>query len=173
MRYHARRRAFLDGWHKLIMAAIIIGGSAAFTGLLGSSSDAPRWAALALTVLATLDLVIGLSHRARDHEMLYRRFSALATGVATTPEPTAENVRRWTADRLRIEADEPPVYRALDIACHNEMIQAYGIDARRLVPLGWRAPLKNFLRFNSSRFPNYEELGKEPPTGPRYPAPAE
>ena len=35
-------------------------------------------------------------------------------------------LRSFVACRLTIEADEPPVLRALDVLCHNEMCRADG-----------------------------------------------
>ena len=60
------------------------------------------------------------SHRSRDHELLFRRFSNLAIGIRTT-DPSEKSYLKWIRDRLLIEADEPPVYYALEADCDNEV----------------------------------------------------
>ena len=68
-RYHQRRRGYLEGVHKLTMLLIIVAGSAAVSTVLGDL----RSLALVAAILAAIDLVYAPSHKARDHEMLFRR----------------------------------------------------------------------------------------------------
>ena len=113
MRYHQRRRAFYERTHNVIMFLIVISGSTAF-------SDLAVYSVPIATALAALDLVWKPSHRARDHEMLFRRFSDLAIAVRTGDE-SEENYGKWKKERITIEADEPPVYWALANDCYNEV----------------------------------------------------
>ena len=128
MRYHQRRRGFYDFFHKTFMFLIVVAGSAAFSGLSG------MFAAVA-AVLASIDLVWGLSHRARDHEVLFRRFSDLAIRIRTE-EQTEASYRVWMGERVSIEKDEPPIYWALEADCDNEVRRARSKDAE-LVKIGW------------------------------------
>ena len=72
-RYHAHRRSFFDTLHKLTMLGVLLTGSAAFSNFLGQ----PEWFGAAAAVLAALDMVFGYSHKARDHEMSFRRYADL------------------------------------------------------------------------------------------------
>ena len=123
MRYHQRRRGWYDALHKTSMLVIIICGSA--VNLL----DSPQWMGylgVAVAAFAALDLVFGLSHRARDHEMLFRRFSDLAMKVrAVASEPSQQDYAEWQRERVDIEKDEPPIYVALDADCDNEVRRAW------------------------------------------------
>ncbi len=129
MRYHQRRRGFYDFFHKAFMFLIVVAGSSAtFSGLSGVF-------AVIAAVLAAIDLVWGLSHRARDHEMLFRRFSDLAIKIRTE-EQTEASYREWMGERVSIEKDEPPIYWALEADCDNEVRRARGKDTE-LARIGW------------------------------------
>ena len=92
-----------------------------------AGAESPRWvkwfAALA-AILGAFDLVIGYGHRANQHRDLKRRFCVLERKlIQADPQ---QNVQQLKVERSEIEADEPPVFRALDAQCHNEMCAAMG-----------------------------------------------
>ena len=145
MRYHQRRRGFYDSFHKAVMFLIVVLGSAAFAEVI---VEAPYLAAAA-AVLAAIHLVWGLSNRARDHEILFRRFSDLAIKIRSE-EATSESYASWKKERISIETDEPPIFKALEADCDNEVRHAWGRD-KKLVHVGlwsrltmnWRRHAKN------------------------------
>lgn len=125
-RYHGRRNAFFDRWHKTTLLAGVLGGSAAMASL---GKGAPAWLLLAgggiVAVLSALDLVVGTAEMARKHNDLRRRFCELERVIQKTPACTEERVAEWTSERLSIESDEPPVYVALDILVENELARTF------------------------------------------------
>jgi hypothetical protein len=131
LRYHQRRRRHFEWLHRLVMLGIILCGSAAFAG----AADSPHWFGLAGAVLGALDLVFAFSHRARDRQELHRRFTDLAKAMRAVDAPAAEDLRRWSRERLDIESDEPPIYWAVEASCFNEVALARGHRADALVPL--------------------------------------
>ena len=144
MRYHQRRRGFFDSGHKIAMFLIIAFGSAAFADIT------IYFAGLAAAVAAG-NLVWNPSHRARDHEILFRRFSDLATRVRTS-EPTHANFNGWLGERITIETEEPPIYKALEADCDNEVRRAWGRDSQP-VQIGWWARVTmNLLRHDQKSF---------------------
>ena len=136
------------------MFFIVLLSSGTLVTLLNDAANQKLCAAASVivTVLATLDLVVGFSRRAKDHEVLYKQFHDLLIDIQTTPELNLEILNHWKRRRLNIEADEPPIYRALDISCHNEEAQAQGFSRheRRDIPYFERV----FMHF--FRFPNKE-----------------
>lgn len=135
-RYHARRQSFFDRWHKVTAAAGVIFGSAAAVNLLGHGPQGLSIAAaLAVTALSAIDLVVGTAPMARLHHDLKRRFLTLEGDLSCTAAPAEQDVFRWKRERLAIEADEPPVYVALDLLCENEMSRAKGTPLR--AKLSW------------------------------------
>ena len=135
MRYHQRMRGFCERYHRFNMFLIIIFGSAAFSKVF----DWSEYLGAAAAVLAAIELVWGLSHRARDHGMLHRRFSDLAIDIRTT-SPSSDSYEKWVKERINIEADEQPIYWALEADCDNEVRRAWGKD-KELVQIGWWARL--------------------------------
>lgn len=133
-RYHARRMAFFDRWHKVTGFVGVLGASAVFVAM---AEHVPVWLATTgaglVVVMSSIDLVVGFSVMARCHNDLRRRFCLLEAAIAAKPEAKASELARWTEERLNIEADEPPVYVALDLQCDNELRRATGRDPE---PLG-------------------------------------
>ncbi len=129
MRYHQRRRGFYDRTHKSIMFFVVLAGSAAFSGI------GEYFGAIA-AMLAAADLVWSPSHKARDHEMLFRRFSELAIAIRTAALPDRSRYEEWVQARINIETNEPPIYWALEADCDNEVRRAWGKD-NELVNIGW------------------------------------
>ena len=151
VRYHSRRIGFFDGWHRFTNAIGVIFGSATFFTLLNNLDPLyPAVAVAFVTVFSTVDLVIGTTVKARLHEALCRRFISLERHMELAPRPIdPEILSQCTADRLEIEADEPPVYRVLDIICHNELLIAMGgYGQKNLAPVRfyerWLSHLSNF-----------------------------
>ena len=53
---------------------------------------------------------------------------------------TPESLVELRTRRLDVEAAEPPVYRVLDVLCHNELVTALGRDpAHRLAVTKWQS----------------------------------
>jgi len=159
LRYHQRRRAFYDGWHRIIMFALILIGSASFADVVTHLSfytiTISGWGGLVVAALAALDLVFSLGDKARDHEILHRRFTDLAISIRTEAE-TPERLQLWERRRLEMETDEPPIFWALEASCDNEVIKAWGRDVKNgLVALSpWQRLMMNYLRFQGTDFPH-------------------
>lgn len=139
VRYHARRQAFFDRWRRVTSAVGVIFGSAAAVDLLNVGGHVVATvAAFIVAVVSAFDLVVGTGEMARRHDDLRRRFIALEAKIEALDEPTREQVAELCVERLTIEMDEPPTYRALDILCWNE--QAIATDRAHLVRSvgGWQ-----------------------------------
>jgi hypothetical protein len=137
IRYHQRRRAWLELCHRAIMFAIIVSGSAA---LLDTFQGAlrPEWCALFAAVLGAVDLVTGISVSARDYAILQGKFSALLAEMTRIGEPSDEQVREWTARRIEVEAEEPAIYWVVEADCDNEIARMKGHHKATVkIPL-WR-----------------------------------
>lgn len=134
-RYHSRRQGFFDRWRLMTSGANVVFGSAAAVNVV---TQGGAWltlaAAFVVTVLSTIDLVVGSSAMARLHSDLRRQFLAIEGEIRCKPDTTREDIERWTVQRLRIEADEPPVYVGLDLLCENELARAYGYPPRAVLP---------------------------------------
>jgi len=125
IRYHQRRRNFFDWVNRLSMFALIICGSATFAKYLGFV----EYYAAAITIIAAFNLVWAPSHKSRDHEILFKRFSNLAVQIRTT-QASEKAYGEWLKERINIETEEPPIYNALEADCDNEVRRAWGRDEK-------------------------------------------
>ncbi len=159
VRYHQVRRAFYDGWHRWLMLAIIVAGSASVTDALAGHQKA---LALLTAIFGAMDLVFALSDRARDHEFLMRRFAALMAGIRRNASPTPSDLEGWRAERVEIESDEPAIYWALEAVCYNEVARAFDRDRSAEVYVPWHYRVfRNYLRFEPTRFKSLGELAAQ------------
>lgn len=148
MRYHQRRRAHYDRLHKIGRLGVLLAGSSAIAQFHSVI------AGLVVVVLSALDLTFELSAKARDHEFLYRRFNELAQKLRCEQRPTDDHVMEWINERLRIEADEPPAYWALEADCYNEVLYARGLNQMDAPTLtSYQRLLMNYMTFAKARFP--------------------
>lgn len=134
VRYHERRLMFFERWRRTTaFLSVLLGSAAAADVLRAGGHQLALAASFAVSVLAAFELVIGTGEMARKHDDLRRRFIKLEAKILGEPEPSQETVNAWCSDRLDIESDEPPTYKALDLLCENE--QAIATGTKRWVPL--------------------------------------
>jgi hypothetical protein len=155
IRYHIRRRRFFETWHLGTMAVALIFSSAAVASVLGLQDEHNRlgaWLAAVVAVVTSLELVIGTSRKARLHDDLARRFIVVEKAMILVGEPDAVSLRAFTAERLGIEADEPPIYRVLDVMCRNELMRAMGYRPEQLSPVTWlQRRLAHFMDYGEHK----------------------
>lgn len=142
VRYHDRRRGFFDRLHRLTnLLTILMAGSVLYD--LGKTGETAGWLVVlsaAAALLAALDMVVGYSAWARRHHDLKTRFCALEIDMLSGGLAPA-TWQAYAVRRLQIERDEPPVFRALDLLCRDELLIAEGITHERapgeFSGLGW------------------------------------
>ena len=98
-----------------------------------------------------MDTVFKFSAKAKLHNELCHRFTELAASMAEW-SATENNYRAACAARLRIEANEPPTKRLVDIHARNEELQARGYSSEHFAPLsGPQRWLGCFITFDVER----------------------
>jgi hypothetical protein len=137
-RYHDRRLAHYEFLHRVTnVSAVLIAGIVLFELAGAESPSAFKWLAAVAAVLAAFDVVVGFSRQAELHRDLKRKFAALEAEMETG----SLTVEHATARRLVIEADEPPVFHALNTLAHNELCIALGHkwsdEPCHLTRIGW------------------------------------
>jgi hypothetical protein len=121
LRYHQRRRAFYESSHRWLMFTIIVLGSAGASALVPATLIA-----FAAALVGAIDLVWSPGSHARDHLVLHQSFSTLLAEMVRTTKPDADGLAEWRGRRVEIEANEPPIYWALEKDCYNEICRARG-----------------------------------------------
>lgn len=147
MRYHQRRRGFYDLGYRVLMLTIIVSGSLAAVN---------EWKQIGLgAVIAAISLVWSPAYKARSHEMLFRRFADLSIEMQSK-NGTASNYRKWKNKRIEIEADELPIYYALEADCDNQVRRALGRDRTLLKIAWWRRLTMSIWRHRPGVYPEYK-----------------
>jgi hypothetical protein len=140
IRYHMRRQAFFEIWQRLTSGVGVVFGSAALGALLTQLGkdfpSLPIYAAAIVTLATGLDLVVGTARMAWTHAALRKRFIDLEKKLLGSDQLSEAEYALLFRERLDIEADEPPVLRALDTICHNDLVQALGMNDHQ-VSLPW------------------------------------
>lgn len=154
IKYHTRRQGFYDSWNNVTNAVSILLGAgtvAALAHQLPLSDVLSFLFPIAITIFSTLNLVWGTSRKARTHNDLHRRFVALERKMVSRTEVDEQAWRACRAERVEIEADEPPTMFVVSVLCHNEVVRANGAGEYYAVPL-WQRWLGQFWAFPDARF---------------------
>lgn len=124
--YHSARLRWFELQHRVLMFAIVLFGTAGVATLFGTGGSGVLAALTAL--LASADLVLDLRGKAQLHDALKRRYYMLLAKLDEEPDASAAKLRRWNARIIRITAEEPVSYRAVDALARNEAIDTLGLD---------------------------------------------
>lgn len=128
IRYHMRREAFFVRWHRVNLFVAMISSSAAVvalgTKLSPAASALPLLGAALAAVVSAIDLLVGPLEQAKRHYELRQRFTRLAQQICGDDQSVEGKLVDRKCERLEIEREEPPIYRALDLLCHFELLKA-------------------------------------------------
>jgi hypothetical protein len=106
IRYHQRRRAFYDRLDKTSNMLSLILGSAAIYGILQvNAKEVALIASAAVTVVSSINLVVGSAQRGRDHTDFMRKYVELEKRMLGVASETL--LLEIQSTRLSIEAEEP------------------------------------------------------------------
>jgi hypothetical protein len=81
-----------------------------------------------------VDVTLQFSKKASKHAELKQKFTELAQEILSR-EPTPDNLRWARTERVRIERDEPPVRRLVDLQAMNDEYRSRGMPEDHLIPL--------------------------------------
>lgn len=162
IRYHDRRRAFYEFADGSSSWLSLISGSAAVAALINTAFP-DGWAIVFGCITAVTGLfmvVMRPASMAALHAQLKQRFVGLRIKLAKVGEDvSAEQLTLFEVERLDIEREEPPIYRALDLVCHNEVALAMGKNdpahLYRLPP--YKRLTANLWRWDTNEVPSVAE----------------
>lgn len=155
IRYHDRRTGFFDNLHRITNALTVLLAGIIFVELFGGKVPcALQWLAGLSAALSIVDFVVGYSERADRHRNLKRQFAELEADIAGSDPNNSAQWNAFVGRRVRIEGKEPPIYRALDLQCQNELLIAEGYSmkehAEKFSYLNcWQSVTAHFLRWSN------------------------
>lgn len=139
IRYHTSRRQFFEAVDALTVGiSLVIISSIVYLALTDwFGQEGVACLAALVTILWVLNLAFGIRKKTLLHNDLAKRFVDLEKKMIAVDEPSDEEIRQWTNERLDIEKDEPTKRIILDCIMHNEMVKAYGYPEQYLLDVKW------------------------------------
>lgn len=148
IRYHGKRRRFFDAWHNIANALAALTGSSSFIAIYSGNNEIAKYCSAVVACATSLDLVMGFSSKAQLHNELQKKFSALLNEMILE-DLTEDTLKKWNAERVSIEKDEPTSLTLLVDICHNEVAIAMGHHNYVLANIcEWRRKLSHFFSFD-------------------------
>ena len=158
-RYHTHRRTFFDWCHRWMMVAVLVSGSSAVAVLSGAFGSEVSSGVVSIvimlipTTVGAVSVVWNLTDRARDHELLARRFYQIAKTI-NVEEADPGQVNKWRMEILGASQEEPAVFYALHAECYNAATRSLGYGEDKLRQISrWRYHLRNWVPFSAGDFP--------------------
>ena len=160
-RYHERRVIYYTRADNVITTIALLAGSGVAWSILNKW---PQAGSVTLSLLVAVVSFVGLTMRpaymASLHARLKQQFVDLSAQLLGMDDSNAESVLAIERQRLQIERDEPPVYRALDLICHNEVCRAWGRcspDVMWVLPW-YMAMAPQLVHWNTNDVPSEEDV---------------
>lgn len=158
IRYHDHQERTYDALHtggRFITLLLSLG---AVGKIISKHPEAGAWLALVVAVVSAAEMAFGFTKKARLHNDLKRRFCSLEEDLCQYRHapPSEASVIALECKRLKIEADEPPTKRVLNVMCHNEVcIADERLDHVRPIRL-WRRLLGPYVQFQGWQVPRQQ-----------------
>lgn len=140
-RYHSHRQRYFDRWHQVVIFfALAFSALPVFVFRTELATYLPSWASivppLLVSLVASLDLLVGFSQRARTHTDFIRQFTDLERQLVAPDGKEDTTVALVHGEVLALEATEPPVLQVLDTLCQNELLRAEDYSLELQVDVG-------------------------------------
>ena len=130
MRYHARRRAFLEFLARLDPALSLVLGAATFGTLITGFPKIAACAAFATTASSATNLAFGTADRARRHDTLFRQWAEFRAELASIESENERELQYLEVKRAKLDGECPGQLTALSVICENEEKAQRGDEGR-------------------------------------------
>ena len=127
IRYHSKRQAFYERLDRLSDFTLLLLGSGTVVLVLQEYPGMAVAAGFCVAFISSLRHVYSYGAKAGLHSRFVRDFTQLEKRLRA--DDSIDTVAAVEEERLEIESAEPPVMRALDVICHNELLVAMEIDS--------------------------------------------
>lgn len=119
IRYCGKRQIFFDGLHKFSLFVNSIAGSSAFVTIVAGIPSVAAWLTALVAIISSVDNIVGFSEKARLYSQQRSRYYELYCDLLKiSPKRFSEDSYR--EKKLRIDRDNPPILKVLDVISRNE-----------------------------------------------------
>ena len=154
VRYHDHRRNHYLRIQEYFQFLQLVLGAAAVVQYLGTGTNEGGLPLILLVapalvaILSAILIAFRVAEMATKHSRLYERFIELEKEAGAVSDSNSDQVNRLRSKVLEIEIDEPSVFHAVNIMCHNEVARSQRCredSIYRIRTIEWL--LKDFCRF--------------------------
>lgn len=127
IRYHLRRQAFFEKWHRITGVISLVFSSAAVFAFFQEAKLAGAAAAI-VAVAQALDLMFETRKHSEVHRELRQRYQRIEPELLAFESLDEKRYSKFMKRVSSIEIDEPPVKATLLLLCQNEAGVVTGHD---------------------------------------------
>lgn len=150
-RYHERMCSFYSAWRDWMRIVTAVAGSGAFLLVTAKAGGWAESLSAFVALWAVIDIVVSPDKKSERHRKLGERFTRLAERLASSPK-TQEAYAQNLTERLRVERDEPPCKRLVDLQARNDECRSRNLSPDQEVPLSdTQRALGYFITFGMGR----------------------
>lgn len=126
VRYHMRRQAFFEAWHRATGVVSLLAGSSAVVAVTGNLPLLTGVMAALVALAQAIDLMVDTRKYANLHNDLRRRYLEIEPELLDCQALTESEYRSVWGRIKTIEADEPPIRPYVADLCHNDVLHVAG-----------------------------------------------
>jgi len=129
--YNKTRYNFFIRLRKFIsFVSLLFSSSTIYSFFSDSSQYFVAVFGIVMVAIFIFDIVFDLSERAAKHYDLYKRSHALLVKIELLESKDSKLLNKYKKDFKSIEVEEPQIYRALGVCCHNQVVESRGLDEK-------------------------------------------
>lgn len=152
VRYHRRRAAFLERCSALMSVVILLGGAAAFVGVVGEATLFAKIVTLAIVGVGVIQIVFQTDRWAAAHRQWLRQWSDMLAEIRKASAPDQHQIGRWIDRQIVIEADCVGEMKALANDCYNRTMNALQRDGDPFKITPWQRFWMQFFSFENAEY---------------------
>ena len=151
VRYHRRRAAFLERASSL-MSVVLLGGAAAFIGMVGEATLFSKLIALCIVVVGIVQIVCQTDCHAASHRLWLRQWNEILAEIKQAVAPDQLVIGRWIDRQAAIEAECVGEMKALANDCYNRTMNALDLAYTPFAITRWQRFWMQFVSFENASY---------------------
>jgi hypothetical protein len=151
-RYHRRRAAFLERVSRLISAAILVGGAAAFVGVVGEANVFAKVVSAGIVLAGVIQIVFQTDRCAETHKQWLRAWNEMLAEIQQNENPPPELINEWLRRKYEIESDCSAEMRALVNDSYNRTMNALGRQGDPYKITRWQRLWMQIISFENASY---------------------
>lgn len=151
-RYHRRRAAFLERVSRLISAAILVGGAAAFVSVVGEANLFAKIVSAGIVLAGVVQIVFQTDRCAEEHKQWLRAWNGMLAEIQQNENASPELMNGWLKRQYEIESDCSAEMRVLANDCYNRTMNELGRNGEPFKITRWQRLWMQVISFENASY---------------------